>query len=242
MVTKVIIADDEPLARRRLQRLVEAVPGYVVVATAEDGDALLNTVAQTPPDIVLLDIRMPGSDGLTAAAALANLSEPPAIIFCTAYDEYALEAFRHSAADYLLKPVRQEALAEALARTGKVNRVQRAALAQPATDITLAVKTHRGTELIDMRQVFFCEADQKYVTLVHQGGETLTDLTLKELEAAYPDSLLRIHRNTLVGQRYIKALVRDNSGHYFVQLHTTPRRLNVSRRHAASLKTWLEQQ
>lgn len=238
---KVVIADDEPLARERLSRLVEALPDYRVCATAEDGEALLEAVALTTPDIVLLDIRMPGTDGLAAAAVLANLSEPPALIFCTAYDEYALDAFRHSAADYLLKPVRREALAEALNRASRINRAQRAALAeQPQEESTLVVKTHRGTELIDVRQVFFCEADQKYVTLTHQEGETLTDLTLKELEASYPDSLLRIHRNTLVGQRYIKSLLRDSSGHYQIQLHTSPRQLRVSRRHSAALKNWLE--
>lgn len=240
MTTKVVIADDEPLARERLCRLVDALPDYQVCATAEDGEALLQAVAHTNPDIVLLDIRMPGTDGMAAAAILANLSDPPALIFCTAYDQYALDAFRHSAADYLLKPVRREALCEALNRATRVNRAQRAALAKPQQDSTLAVKTHRGTELIDIRQVFYCEADQKYVTLIHQDGETLTDLTLKDLEANYPDSLLRIHRNTLVGQRYIKSLLRDSAGHYRVQLHTSPRQLSVSRRHAAILKNWLE--
>ena len=240
MVKNVVIADDEPLARERLSRLVAGLSGYSVCATAEDGEALLAAVARTSPDIVLLDIRMPGIDGMAAAASLANLDDPPALIFCTAYDQYALDAFRHSAVDYLLKPVRREALCEALTRAAKVNRVQRSTLEQVQKDTTIAVKTHRGTELIDVRQVFYCEADQKYVTLVHQDGETLTDLTLKELEASYPDSLLRIHRNTLVGQRYIKGLLRDSEGRYQVQLHTTPRRLAVSRRHSAALKAWLE--
>lgn len=240
MSKKVVIADDEPLARQRLRRLVEDLPGYTVCAVAEDGDALLEAVARTGADIVLLDIRMPGTDGMAAAAALAGLADPPALIFCTAYDQYALDAFRHSAADYLLKPVRKEALSEALARAARVNRAQRSTLAEPQPHPTLAVRTHRGTELIDVRQVFYCEADQKYVTLVHQDGETLTDLTLKELEASYPDSLIRIHRNTLVGQRYIKGLLRSGDGHYQVQLHTSPRQLNVSRRHAGALKAWLE--
>lgn len=240
MATKVVIADDEPLARERLSRLVAALPDFEVAAVAEDGDALLRAVALTTPDIVLLDIRMPGTDGMAAAGALASLSEPPALIFCTAYDDYALDAFRHSAADYLLKPVRREALSEALSRASRLNRAQRAALSQPQTDTVVAVKTRRGTELIDIRQVFYCEADQKYVTLVHQDGETLTDLTLKELEADYPDSLLRIHRNTLVGQRYIKGLLKGGDGQYVVHLHTSSRQLSVSRRHAAALKNWLE--
>lgn len=240
MIKKVVVADDEPLARERLSRLVKALPGYHVCATAADGEVLLEAVARTNPDIVLLDIRMPGIDGLAAAGALANLDDPPALIFCTAYDQYALEAIRHSVADYLLKPVRRDALCEALARAGRVNRVQRSALTQPQTDPILAVKTRRGTELIDMRQVYYCEADQKYVTLVHPEGETLTDLTLKELHASYPDSLLRIHRNTLVGQRYIKGLLRTGDGHYRVQLHTSPRQLAVSRRHVAGLRSWLE--
>src|SRR5690554_7581821 len=120
----ILIADDEPLARQRLMRLVEGLPGYVICGEAGDGETTLAQVAELQPDILLLDIRMPGLDGMETAARLSQLSNPPAIIFCTAYDNYAIQAFGVQAVAYLLKPVRKDALAEALARAGRVNRVQ----------------------------------------------------------------------------------------------------------------------
>ncbi len=124
----VLIADDEPLARERIRRLVEALPGYRVCGEAADGDSSLKQVAELEPDILLLDIRMPGMDGMEAASRLSQLANPPALIFCTAYDHYAIQAFDVQAIAYLLKPVRKEALADALARAGRVNRVQLQAL------------------------------------------------------------------------------------------------------------------
>ncbi|WP_336367430.1 LytR/AlgR family response regulator transcription factor [Marinobacter sp. C2H3] len=239
----VLIADDEPLARERLRRLLGELSGYRVCGEAADGDQTLQQVAEQAPDILLLDIRMPGLDGLEAAQRLSRLPQPPAILFCTAYDHYALQAFGVQAAGYLLKPVRREALADALARIGRVNRVQQQALATAATPAPadqLAVRTHRGTELIPLAELRYCEADQKYVTLYHTAGETVCDFTLKELEAAYPDHLLRIHRNTLVGVRFLRALERTREGQHQVRLTHDGTPLPVSRRHAADVRQWLQ--
>ncbi|MDV2078396.1 LytR/AlgR family response regulator transcription factor [Marinobacter xestospongiae] len=238
---RLLIADDEPLARDRLRRLVDALPGFHVCGEAADGHDVLTRVAELAPDVVLLDIRMPGMDGLEAAEHLSNLDNPPAVIFCTAFDHYAIDAFNVQAVSYLLKPVRQQALADALARAGRVNRVQLRALQQRQDDDAgqLAVKTHRGTELIDINQVHYCQADQKYVTIHHDRGETVTDHTLKELEQGYPERLLRIHRHTLVGLRYLQGLVRDGRGHWFARL-TDDTRLPVSRRHASAVRERLQ--
>lgn len=240
---RILIADDEPLARDRLRRLVDALPGYQTCGEAGDGDSTLEKVAELEPDILLLDIRMPGMDGMEAAARLSGLEQPPALVFCTAYDHYAIQAFDVQAAAYLLKPVRREALAEALERVGRVNRVQRQQLAEDNSrrGDQLAVRTHRGTELIDLTDILFCEADQKYVTLHHRDGETVSDYTLKELEASYPEHLLRIHRNTLVGVRFIKALERTAGGQNRIILQDRPERLAVSRRHAADVRQWLQE-
>ncbi|MFN2362112.1 MAG: LytR/AlgR family response regulator transcription factor [Marinobacter sp.] len=239
----VLIADDEPLARERIHRLVDALPDYDVCGEAGDGEEVLAQIARQAPDILLLDIRMPGMDGMEAAERIAALEAPPAIIFCTAYDHYALQAFDVHAVAYLLKPVRREALAEALKRAGRVNRVQMQALAErdSGTDEQLAIRTHRGTELIDVQSILYCEADQKYVTIHHVRGETVTDYTLKELENSYPRHLLRIHRHTLVGVRFIQALLRTGDGQNVIDLTDHHGRLPVSRRHTASVRQWLKE-
>lgn len=240
---RILIADDEPLARERLRRLVEALPGYRVCGEAADGDTTLQQVAALEPDILLLDIRMPGMDGMEAATRLDQVDSPPALIFCTAYDHYAIQAFGVQAMAYLLKPVRKEALAEALERAGRVNRVQQQALngLSQNDDEQLAVRTHRGTELIDLADLLYCEADQKYVTLHHTHGETICDYTLKELENTYPRHLLRIHRHTLVGVRFIQALKRTPDGQNLVALRDRRGELPVSRRHASSVRQWLQE-
>lgn len=239
----VLIADDEPLARERIRRLVEALPGYNVCDEAGDGDEALEKTARLAPDILLLDIRMPGTDGMEAARRMASLEAPPAIIFCTAYDHYAIQAFDVHAVAYLLKPVRREALTDALNRAGRVNRVQLQALTekQLGTDEQLAIRTHRGTELIDIQGILYCEADQKYVTIHHLRGETVTDYTLKELESTYSQYLLRIHRHTLVGVRYIRALLKQRDGQNLIDLTDQHGQLPVSRRHAASVRQWLKE-
>ncbi|MDN6320520.1 MAG: LytTR family DNA-binding domain-containing protein [Marinobacter sp.] len=243
----ILIADDEPLARQRLRRLTESLPDYQVCGEAADGNATLTQTADLQPDILLLDIRMPGVDGMEAAARLSQLSNPPAIIFCTAYDHYAIQAFDVQAVAYLLKPVRKEALAEALARAGRVNRVQLQALTKSSQQNApeneqLAVRTHRGTELIDIAGIRYCQADQKYVTIHHSRGETVSDYTLKELENTYPHQLLRIHRNTLVGVRFIQALKRTPDNSNLVLLKDNLGELQVSRRHASNVRQWLHGQ
>ena len=241
---RVLIADDEPLARERLSRMLATLPDILVCAEAANGDEVLAAIDQHDPDILLLDIRMPGRDGLEVAVEVHKLDNPPAVIFCTAYDDYALRAFDVPASDYLLKPVRQEALVQALARAGRVNRLQRKALATPedARDTLLTVSSSRGTELVDMTRVRYCEADQKYVILHHDQGGTLTDLSLRAIEQRYPDLFLRTHRNTLAGTRHLRAMEKDESGSYVARLHGDPVSLPVSRRHIALIRNWLSEQ
>lgn len=241
---RVLIVDDEPPARERLRRLVSALPGYQVCGEAGNGEEAMELATRDIPDIVLLDIRMPGKDGLEAAAHLNHLSPPPALIFCTAFDRYAIDAIRHQAGAYLLKPVRRSDLEEALERAARVNRLQEETLAaQPREEPEhLSVRTHRGVELVDLNTLYYCMADSKYVTLVHQQGETLSDYTLKELESAYPDRFLRIHRNTLVNRHYVRALLREGAGRHQVALNDpSGTRLVVSRRHVPEVRQRVDQ-
>lgn len=239
----VLVVDDEVLARQRSMRMIENIEGYEVVGEASNGDAALKSIQNLDPDIVLLDIRMPGEDGLVTAKRIAEMGDPPAVIFCTAYNEYALEAFSTLAVGYLLKPLQNEQLVSALEKASRINKVQKAVLEQePETSNRrnkIAAKTRRGVELVSIDEIQCFIADQKYVTIFHNNGETLIDDTLKELEEEFDDLFVRVHRNALVAIREIAKLERMSSGQYELQLKSTPYRPVVSRRHVASVRELL---
>ncbi len=240
---RVLIVDDEVLARQRARRLVEDIEGYEVAGEAVNGEGALAAIQELDPDVVLLDIRMPGEDGLVTARRIAELDQAPAVIFCTAFDEYALEAFDTLAVGYLLKPIAQEQLEAALTKAQKVNKVQQATLATDAypdqSRKNIAAKTRRGVELVPIDDVFCFVADQKYVTIVHQNGETLIDDTLKDLEHEFDGVFVRVHRNALVAISRIEKLERMNTGQYELQLKESEFRPAVSRRHVASVRELL---
>ena len=240
---RVLVVDDEKLARERLSRMVSTLDAYEVVGEAACGDDAVRLAMQLEPDIVLLDIRMPGSDGMQAADQLAKLAYPPAVIFCTAFGEHAIEAFDVNAAGYLLKPVRREALSDALSKVGRVNKVQMEALGSDDDEeerrrarTHISAKTRRGIELIPLSEVRFFQADHKYVTVRHEKGEVLIDDTLRELETEFGDKVVRIHRNALVMMDHLEGLERDSAGHYQVRMRGVDERLDVSRRHVSGLR------
>ncbi|HEY6530426.1 MAG TPA: LytTR family DNA-binding domain-containing protein [Cellvibrionaceae bacterium] len=241
----VLVVDDELLARQRAMRMIESLDDYEVVGEAGNGQAALAAIADLDPDIVLLDIRMPGEDGLEAARKIAEMEEPPAIIFCTAYDEYALEAFSTLAVGYLLKPLQKDALRNALEKARRLNKLQRLELPESeaapreAARKHIAAKTRRGVELILIDDISSFVADQKYVTVRHKGMETLIDDTLKDLEDEFAGRFIRIHRNCLVAIHLIEKLERISGGQYELQLKDTHYRPVVSRRHVAGVKELL---
>lgn len=242
-----LIVDDEVLARQRLVRMVEKLEDCQVVGEADSAEAAMIAICQQDPDVVLLDIRMPGEDGLSLAHRIAELENPPALIFCTAFNEYALDAFGTVAVGYLLKPVKAEQLIEVLAKAQRLNKLQRAAISEqrPAQTATqrshITAKTRRGMELISLDDIRYFIADQKYVTVYHLGGEHLLDETLKELEEEFGDRFLRIHRNALVSVKHIEAVLRNAAGQCLVRLANTEHQPIVSRRHAGNLKNLIKQ-
>lgn len=242
----VLIVDDELLARQRLVRMVEKIEGFSVAAEADSADEAMSAIAAHDPDIVLLDIQMPGRDGLSLARDIAALEDPPAIIFCTAYDQYALDAFGTNAVGYLLKPVKAEQLLQVLEKATKLNKIQRvAAQKNSATKkegqrLHISAKTRRGVELIPLDDVRYFLADHKYVTVFHRSGEHLLDETLKELEEEFAGRFVRIHRNSLVSVKHIEALERTAQGQYQVRLADTETRPIISRRHVSDLKDLLK--
>lgn len=231
---KILVVDDEPLARARLASMIDALPGFAVCEMAANGDAAIQASAQHSPDIVLMDIRMPGKDGLEAASVLAEIENPPAVIFCTAYDEHALEAFKANAVEYLLKPIKRDHLQQALAKAQSLNRAQLAVLStenQTTSDI-LVVKTRGTEERIELDQVRALIADHKYVSVYLPGREILVDDSLKALEERFPAQFFRVHRNALVASKYIEALESDtaDAGNHFLRMQGVDVKPQVSRR------------
>jgi two-component system response regulator AlgR len=234
---KVLIVDDEPPARERLRGLLTEIGDVDVIGEAANGAEALSCVHDLAPDVVLLDVRMPGMDGLEAARHLNVLEEPPAVIFTTAYDQYAVEAFEAHAVGYLLKPVRKEQLAAALTRAGRLTRAQLQTLAAAGTRRShLAARRHDGLRLIPLEEVQYFLADQKYTTVRHLGGEDLIEDSLRLLESEFGASFVRIHRNALVGVKYLERIERTAEGQYFVRLRGCEAPLQVSRRMAGELK------
>ncbi|HEX7030144.1 MAG TPA: LytTR family DNA-binding domain-containing protein [Gammaproteobacteria bacterium] len=228
----VLIVDDEAPARLRLRGLLQQIPDVTVAGEAGDGASALKQFDALNPDVVLLDIRMPGMDGLECARHLAGLATPPAVIFTTAYDRFAIEAFEAQAMDYLVKPVRRERLQAALERAGKPNAAQRTALldGSNAKRRQLCVRVRDNLRLIDLENVFYFRADQKYVTVRHSGGEVLIEDSLKSLEDEFGGDFVRVHRNALVAVRAIDGLEKDEVGHFHVRMREIGERLEVSRR------------
>lgn len=246
---KILVVDDEKLARERLLRLLHRLQPEVICLEASGGSEALAVVESEAPELLLLDIRMPDVDGIEVASRLDAMEAPPAIIFCTAYDEYAMQALQHHAVAYLLKPVREKDLSEALATAGRVNRMQLASLRDEgaAPDATVGGRsqvsshTHRGLESLPISDIRCFIAEQKYVSALGEGVELLLPDTLKDLEREFGERFVRVHRNALVALEHIVRLQRDDDTGWSVVLDGVEQRPAVSRRHLAQVKQALLQ-
>jgi len=244
---RVLIVDDESPARDRLRQLLDDDPTHTVVGEASNGKEALQTAAELKPDVVLLDIRMPGLSGIEAAHHLNGFDNPPAVVFTTAYDEYAIEAFEANAIGYVLKPVRRERLDNAMRQAARLSRqaiddiASRSGMATARSH--LCAHVHGELKLIPISDVSRFHADQKYVRAHHTGGQHLIDDSLKALEAEFADRFVRIHRSALVAVSHIDSLQKTSGGHSRVRLrddHDEPDGLIISRRHIANVKRRLK--
>lgn len=233
---KVLVVDDEPLARERLLRLLESEDIVTQCVSAANGEEALARLEGDTFDLVLLDIRMPGMNGMEVAKRLTTYTPPPAVVFCTAYDDYALEAFQVRAMSYLLKPVKPTDLSRALAQAASLNQAQMSALTGDRNGPVLTLQTGRGKERVPLADLYYFRADQKYVLALCRQGERLCDLSLKQLEERWPDHLVRIHRHTLVPRHRLEKLSRDAAGGFWLRLRGVDGVLPVSRRFARDLK------
>nr|WP_193569939.1 LytTR family DNA-binding domain-containing protein [Luteibacter jiangsuensis] len=230
-----MIADDEPLARVRLRGLLARRSDVTVVGEVGDGEAMLDACAELKPDLVLLDVEMPGLTGTAAARRLGALAERPQVVFCTAYEQHALSAFDLGATDYLLKPVRAERLDEALDRA-------LARLAPPqSTERVAWLRARSGTDEVRLAlaDVLYLLADEKYVAVHHAGGMWLIDESLRQLEAAHGERLVRLHRNCLVPRERLLGLKTLPDGRVLARLAGTEVAPEVSRRNLPAVRQLL---
>lgn len=241
---KILIVDDEPLARERLMLLCREIEQNHELLEAENGLQAIEIVNQSEPDVILMDIRMPGMGGLEAAQHVMTMENPPAIIFTTAYDEYALQAFETQAVDYLLKPIRKEKLQQALEKGARLNKLQLEYIGQQNKEVPL--RTHISAQvagtilLISIADISCFLADQKYITVKYfkdgQLMETIIEDTLKSLGEEFPDDFLRVHRNALIRKDRIEALQKQPDGRTLLKLHNMDEGLEVSRRHLSAVR------
>ncbi|HMT93934.1 LytTR family DNA-binding domain-containing protein [uncultured Thiothrix sp.] len=245
MSIKILVVDDEEYARERIKGLIDRYADYDVCAEAENGAEAVVMVERFQPDIVLMDITMPGMDGLEAARHISGMDMPPAVIFTTAYGEYALEAFSTKATGYLMKPIRQEQLLQSLEQARSLNRAQRLEMLEQRTGGQRSSRKHicarmRGNlELIPIEDVVYFQADQKYVTVRHNGGEVIIEESLKSLETDLADRFIRIHRNALVAKSRITGLTKSDVGRTQITLDKVRDQLEVSRRHLAEVRRFV---
>ncbi len=229
---RVLVVDDEPLARTRLAALLAACDDVEVVGRAGDGEEALVAIHAATPDVVLLDIAMPGTDGVALAQRLVGRVRPQ-VIFCTAYESHALQAFELGAADYLLKPVRLERLREALARAGQ------RLTATPAAMTYLCGRLHGEPVRVALDAVICLLAGEKYVVVHHRDGELLIEDSLRQLEDASPGAWVRLHRNCLVPPARLLGLKSLPGGRVVARLEGTDLTPEVSRRNLPALRRLL---
>ena len=230
---RVLIVDDEPLARARLAALLGDCAGVEIAGSVGDGEAALAALGDSPVDALLLDINMPGIDGLALAKRLAGHARLQ-VIFCTAYEAHALKAFELDAVDYLLKPVRLERLREAL------QRAQRRLADAPREPVAYLHGRMRGEEVrIALDEVICLLADEKYVVVHHRHGELLIEESLRQLEDTHPEQLIRLHRNCLVPRARLVGLRSLPDGRVLARLDGSEHSPEISRRNLAAVRRWL---
>lgn len=245
---KILIVDDEKPARDRLRQILDDEVGYDVVGEAGNGKEALFLCVELQPDVILLDIRMPGLDGLETARHLNTLERAPAVVFTTAYDEYAVDAFDARAVGYVLKPVRRSKLTAALKNAARLTASTLAEVAsQSKLDIKrrhVCVSTHGGIKLIPVNSIVCFRADQKYVTIDHDDGQDLIDESLKSLADEFNNDFVRIHRSILIAVQRIDRIEKSADGRSRIVLRDDSqiddKELIISRRHVADVRRRLK--
>lgn len=245
---RILVVDDEQPARDRLRQILGDFDEHDVVGEAANGEQALALAADLEPDVVLLDIRMPGLGGIETAHHLNAMARSPAVVFTTAYDEYAIEAFDARAIGYVLKPVRRERLSRALEHAARLT-------TNTLNEITTESRMDSRRKhvcalvkgellLIPIENISVFRADQKYVCVHHDDGQHLIDDSIKSLEREFADDFVRIHRSALVAVEKINRLEKTVDGKTRIILRNVSQQddddLIISRRHVASVRRRLK--
>jgi len=245
-VLRALIVDDEALARARLSTLLGDCrsPGAVVVAQAADAVQAMQHLQHQVFDVILLDIQLPGVDGLALARSMRALAKPPAVVFVSAYSEHAVHAFELEAVDYLTKPVRLERLQLALQKVARLLEASpQPVTAISATSDVLLIQGRTRTERVPLSEVLYFKAELKYVTVRTADQSFILDASLNDLEQKYADRFLRIHRNALVSRNAMRALHRHHDPQegegWALLLDGADMPLMVSRRQLATVRELL---
>ena len=241
MRLRVLVVDDEALARARLRTLLSdcSEPWADVLAEAANAAQAVSALQREVFDLVLLDIRMPGRDGLTLARDIAELTEPPAVVFVTAHAEHAVQAFEVEAQDYLTKPVRLERLQQALQKVERT--IQSRRWLEPDKDEEVLLIQDRGrTERVPLSEVVYLKAELKYITVRTLSRSYILDASLSELEERHAAQFMRIHRNALIARRAVRALEKhfdpEEGDGWAVRLNGIDELLAVSRRQLGAVR------
>jgi two-component system response regulator AlgR len=238
---RVLIVDDEALARSRLRTLLGdcKAPPVSIEGEAANATQAIELLRRQPYDLALLDIHMPGADGLTLAQTLRNLPHPPAVVFVTAHAEHAVHAFELEAVDYLTKPVRLERLQQALQKVERLLRGRQDAGSATPEEVLLIQERGR-TERVPLAEVLYFKAELKYVTVRTAAKTYILDGALSELEEKYATQFMRVHRNALVARRAVRALEKHDDPEegegWAVRLSGTDELLSVSRRQLSAVR------
>ncbi len=248
---RTIIVDDEPPAIQRLLELVTHFPeDFEVIGQAANGGEAIELIESLNPDLLFLDIQMPGMSGFEM---LQQLSEIPMVIFCTAFDEYALQAFETNCVDYLLKPVKLERLEQTIAKldhfkqnvdTGKIMEFLREYSKQPLKKTMTSITIRKGSKIqfVKLEDITYFKASDKYVSLFNKNGEeNITEKTLIQLETELPDYFLRVHRSVIINTPYVKEIQKTFNSKYIIKLTDYYQtRITTGRNYQSHIKAWIE--
>jgi two-component system, LytTR family, response regulator AlgR len=241
MTLKVLIVDDETLARARLRTLLGDCTQPVALVGGEAANAVqaVELLRRDSFDVALLDIHMPGADGLQLAQTLQTLANPPAVVFVTAHAEHAVQAFELEAVDYLTKPVRLERLQASLQKVERALTVRRGQTAESPEEV-LIIQDRGRTERVPLAEVLYFKAELKYVTVRTAARSYILDGSLSELEDRHAGQFMRVHRNALVARRAVRALEKhfdpEEGEGWAVRLNGIDELLAVSRRQLSAVR------